>query len=164
LPAAGAYEIDPAASAVRFETRAVFGLLPVRGTFTVGHGRITVADPVEESSVHVVVETASFDSGNRKRDDHVRSSDYLDAARHPEIDFRSLRLERSGDEATLHGELTVRGVTRPVAVGLGPAEHEDGRMTATGTATVDRYAFGVTRARGMTGRRLRIALEVVAHR
>ena len=44
LPAAGAYEIDQAASTVRFDTRAMFGLLPVRGTFAIGHGRITVAD------------------------------------------------------------------------------------------------------------------------
>src|SRR5690606_20623370 len=116
VPAAGAYEIDQAASTVRFDTRAMFGLLPVRGTFTIGHGRITVADPAEESSVHVVMEAGSFESGNQQRDDHVKSSDYLDVARHPEICFRSWRLERSGADATLSGEVTVRGMTQPIAV------------------------------------------------
>ncbi len=164
LPAAGAYEIDQAASTVRFGTRAMFGLLPVRGTFTIGHGRITVADPAEESSVHVVMEAGSFESGNQQRDDHVKSTDYLDVARHPEIGFRSRRLERSGADATLHGELTVCGVTRPIAVTLGTVAHEGKRMTASGTTTIDRYAFGITKAKGMTGRHLEIILEVVAHR
>ncbi|WP_246144801.1 YceI family protein [Actinacidiphila oryziradicis] len=50
LPAAGTYEIDPAASTVSFVTRAMFGLLPVRGTFTIEHGRITVAELAEELS------------------------------------------------------------------------------------------------------------------
>ncbi|BCL25058.1 YceI family protein [Streptomyces tuirus] len=164
LPAAGAYEIDQAASTVRFDTRAMFGLLPVRGTFTIGHGRIAVADPAEESLVHVAIEAGSFESGNQQRDDHVRSSDYLDVARHPEIGFRSQRLERSGADATLCGELTVCGVTQPIAVTLDTVAHEGRRLTASGTTTIDRYAFGITKAKGMTGRHLKITLEVVAHR
>ncbi|MGQ4402772.1 YceI family protein [Streptomyces hayashii] len=164
LPAAGAYEIDQTASTVRFDTRAMFGVLPVRGTFAIGHGRITVAEPAEESLVHVVVEAGSFESGNQKRDDHVRSADFLDVARHPEIGFRSQRLERSGADATLYGELTVCGVTQPIAITLGTVAHEGNRMTASGTTSIDRYAFGITKAKGMTGRYLKIALEVVAHR
>ncbi|MDX3116572.1 YceI family protein [Streptomyces scabiei] len=164
LPAAGAYEIDQTASTVRFDTRAMFGLLPVRGTFAIGHGRITVAEPAEESLVHVVVEAGSFESGNQKRDDHVGSADFLDVARHPEIGFRSQRLERSGADATLYGELTVCGVTQPIAITLGTVAHEGNRMTASGTTSIDRYAFGITKAKGMTGRYLKIALEVVAHR
>ncbi|GAA4785310.1 YceI family protein [Streptomyces ziwulingensis] len=163
-PAAGAYEIDPAASTVRFDTRAMFGLLPVRGTFAIRQGRITVAEPAEASSVQVVMEAASFESGIEKRDRHVRSADFLDVARHPEIGFRSLRLDRSGAETVLHGELTVRGVTQPVAVTLGPVVQEGERLTASGTTTIDRYAFGLTGAKGMTGRHLKIALDVVAHR
>ncbi|MBQ0829876.1 YceI family protein [Streptomyces tagetis] len=163
-PAPGTYEIDQAASAIRFDTRALFGLLPVRGTFTIGQGRIIVADPAEESSVDVVVEAGSFASGKRQRDEHVRSADYLDVARHPGIGFRSLRLERSGEDATLHGELTVRGVTLPLAVTLGAVAQEGRRLTASGTATVDRYAFGITKAKGMTGRHLKITLDVVAYR
>ncbi|WP_030743804.1 YceI family protein [Streptomyces sp. NRRL F-5135] len=164
LPAAGAYEIDQAASTVRFDTRAMFGLLPVRGTFAIGHGWITVADPAEESLVQVAIEAGSFESGNQQRDDHVRSSDYLDVARHPEIGFRGQRVERSGADATLYGELTVCGVTQSIAVTLGTVAHEGKRMTASGTTTIDRYAFGITKAKGMTGRHLKITLEVVAHR
>ncbi|MGV9943031.1 YceI family protein [Streptomyces sp. NPDC003401] len=164
LPAAGTYEIDPSASTVRFDTRAMFGLLPVRGTFTIGHGRITVAESPQDSSVEVTMDAASFDTGNRQRDDHVRSPDFLDAARHSEITFRSRSVEGSAQDASLNGDLTVRGVTRPVSVRITSVTCEDGRITAGGTASVDRYAFGVTKAKGMTGRRLRITLDVVAGR
>ncbi|ANB10563.1 hypothetical protein SAM40697_6610 [Streptomyces ambofaciens] len=163
-PAAGAYEIDQAASTVRFNTRAMFGLLPVRGTFAIGHGRITVADPAEESLVHVAIEAGSFESGNQQRDDHVRSSDYLNVAQYPEIGFRSQRLERTGTDATLYGELTVCGVTQPIAVTLEKVTHDGKHMTASGTAMIDRYTFGITKAKGMTGRHLKITLGVVAHR
>ncbi|MEU1800269.1 YceI family protein [Streptomyces sp. NPDC019937] len=164
LPASGTYDIDPVASTVRFDTRAMFGLIPVHGTFTVDHGRIIVADPAEELLVHVVMRSGSFESGNQQRDDHVRSSDYLDVAQHPEISFRSQRLERSAADATLQGELTVCGVTRPVAVTLDSVAYAGKRITASGTTTIDRYAFGITKAKGMTGRHLKIALEVVADR
>ncbi|MEU1708127.1 YceI family protein [Streptomyces sp. NPDC005706] len=163
LPA-GTYEIDPVASTVRFGTRAMFGLLPVRGTFAVRRGRITVAGTPEESSVEVAIDAASFESGNQQRDDHVRSPDYLDVARHPEIAFRSESLERSGQGASLRGQLSVCGVTRPVRVTINTVAGEGKRITVNGTATVDRYAFGVTRAKGMTGRHLEITLEVVANR
>ena len=112
----------------------------------------------------VVMDAASFASGNQQRDDHVRSSDYLDVARHPEIVFRSRSLEGSAQDASLQGELTACGVTQPVLVTITSVACEGGRITATGTATMDRYAFGVTKAKGMTGRRLRITLEVVANR
>ena len=164
LPAPGTYEIDPVASTVRFDTRAMFGLLPVRGTFTISHGRITVAESPEEASVEVAMDAASFESGNQQRDDHVRSSDYLDVARHPEIVFRSQCLERSAKDASLLGELTACGVTQSVSVTITSVACEDRRITAHGTATMDRYAFGVTKAKGMTGRHLKITLEVVANR
>jgi polyisoprenoid-binding protein YceI len=164
LPAAGTYEIDPVASTVRFDTRAVFGLLPVRGTFAISHGWITIAESPEESSVDVAMDAASFESGNQQRDDHVRSSDYLDVARHPEITFRSQSLGRSAQDASLQGEMTACGVSQPVLVTINSVACEDRRITADATATIDRYAFGIAKAKGMTGRRLKITLEVVANR
>ncbi|MEU6761889.1 YceI family protein [Streptomyces sp. NPDC046853] len=159
----GTYEIDPAASTVRFGMRTVFGLFPVRGTFGIDRGRITVTDAVEDSSVDVTIRTDTFDSGLRRRDRHVVSADYLDAASHPEIVFRSRGVTRSAEgTAELAGELTVRGVTRPVAVTVGAVVPDGRRLTVEGTATVDRYAFGVTTAKGMTGRRLKLRLTVEA--
>ncbi|MWA08946.1 YceI family protein [Streptomyces sp. BA2] len=163
VPESGTYEIDAAASTVRFRTRTVFGLFPVRGTFGISRGRITVADPVEESSVDVTVRTDSFDSGLQRRDRHIASADYLDAAKHPEIEFRGRGVTESAtDTAVLQGELTVRGVTRPLAVSVGSVVLNGRRVTVEGTAIVDRYAFGVTTAKGMTGRRMKIRLAVEA--
>ncbi|MCC4313995.1 YceI family protein [Streptomyces malaysiensis] len=162
-PAAGSYEIDPAASTVRFETRA-FGLLPVHGTFAIGQGRITVAETPEESSVDVELDAASFASGIQRRDDHVRSSDFLDVERHPTIHFRCRGLERTAQGDVLQGELTVCEVTRPVVVTIGSVVAEGKRITANGTASIDRYAFGVSKSKGMVGRRLKITLDIVAGR
>ncbi|MEU2469437.1 YceI family protein [Streptomyces sp. NPDC012486] len=162
VPAPGTYEIEPAASMIRFETRALFGLLPVRGTFTIEHGRITVSEAAEEPTVDVVIQAASFESGNQQRDDHVRSADYLDAATHPEITFCSPRLESSVMGAVLDGRLTVQGNTGKVAVALESVAFDGQRITARGIATIDRYAFGVTKAKGMTGRYLKIVTDVTA--
>ncbi|MGW6057090.1 YceI family protein [Streptomyces sp. NPDC055189] len=165
VPESGTYEIDPAASTVRFRTRTVFGLFPVRGTFGIGRGQITVTDAVEDSSVDVTIRADTFDSGLGRRDRHVVSADYLDAAGYPEIEFRSRRVaETARGTAELPGELTVRGVTQPVSVTVGAVVPDGRRLIVEGTATVDRYAFGVTTAKGMTGRRLklRLAIEAVA--
>ncbi|MFE1928995.1 YceI family protein [Streptomyces sp. NPDC059474] len=163
LPAAGTYVIDPAASTVRFATRAL-GLLPVHGTFGISQGRITIAETPEASSVDVEMNAASFASGVQRRDDHVRSSDFLDVERHPTIQFRGQSLDQSAQGASLRGELTVCGVTKPVVVAIGSMVGEGKRITANGTATIDRYAFGVSKAKGMAARRLKITLDIVAGR
>ncbi|MER5768606.1 YceI family protein [Streptomyces sp. NPDC001985] len=161
VPVPGTYEIDTAASSLRFETRA-FWLLPVVGTLTIGHGSITVSESVEESSVDVVIPSGSFDSANAKRDEHVKSAEYLDTAAYPEMTFRGRSLDRSGGGGTLRGQLTVHGVTRPVAIAVDSVSFADGRLTARGTTTVDRYAFGVTRSKGFTSRHLTISVTISA--
>lgn len=160
--APGVYRVDPAATTVRFTTRAVFGLLPVRGSFTIDHGRILIAEDVGGSTVDVVIRAASFESGNPQRDEHVRSPDYLGAAAHPEIVFHGQDVSRSPEGAGVRGSLTVRGVTRPSVLKLGPVVTDGRCLRVRATTGVDRYAFGLTRAKGMTGRHLAITLEVVA--
>ncbi|MEU4834894.1 YceI family protein [Streptosporangium sp. NPDC023615] len=158
----GVYRIDPGATTVRFTTRAVFGLLPVRGSFAVDHGRILIAENIEESTVDAVIRAAGFESGNRQRDEHVRSSDYLGAAEYPEIVFRSQEVRRSAEGDGVRGALTVRGVTRPTVLALGPVTVDDRCLRARATTRIDRYAFGLTRAKGMTGRYLDITLDITA--
>ncbi|MFF7728480.1 YceI family protein [Streptomyces sp. NPDC008001] len=163
-PLPGVYRIDPEASRIRFRIRSFFGLFPVKGTFSVGQGRITVAEPESASTAEAVIPVDSFASGNAQRDRHIRSADYLDSALHPEIRFHGGGVRRADGEVTLHGKLTVRGVTRPAVLTLGEVVADGPRLSVRATAIVDRYAFGVTNAKGMTGRRLRIALDVVAVR
>ncbi|GGX84555.1 YceI family protein [Streptomyces hiroshimensis] len=173
-PSPGVYRIDPEASRIRFRMRALFGLFPIKGTLSVAHGRIAVGEPESASTVEAVIPVDSFSSGHAQRDRHVRSADYLDSALHPEIRFHGGDVRRADGtggaggakgadgEVTVHGELTVRGVTRPVVLTLDRVVADGPRLAVQATAVVDRYAFGVTHAKGMTGRRLRIALDVVA--
>ncbi|MCF3103975.1 YceI family protein [Streptomyces roseoverticillatus] len=163
-PLPGVYRIDPEASRIRFRMRALFGLFPIKGSFSVAHGRIAVAETESASTVEAVIPVDSFASGHAQRDRHVRSADYLDSALHPEIRFQGGDVRRAGGEVTVHGELTVRGVTRPAVLTLEEVIADGSRLSVRATAVVDRYAFGVTHAKGMTGRRLRIALDVVAVR
>lgn len=161
---AGEYEIDPRNSTITFTTRHLFGLHGVQGRFEAPRGRIVVGDPAERSEADVVVAAASFETGTPKRDDHVRSADYLHAERHPEIRFRGLRAERSAAGWVMHGELTVRGVTQPLSVAVEPTGAQGRRVRARATATIDRYAFGLVKGKGMAGRRVTLEIDVTATR
>ncbi|GAB2787244.1 YceI family protein [Streptomyces daliensis] len=176
-PEPGVYRLDAERSSVRFATRAVFGLTPVRGSFDIESGHITVPGNVAETSVVAVISARSFRSGLAKRDHHVRSADYLDATAYPSITFRSTGLDREADggsgvnggsgeddAVTLHGNLTVRDVTAPVELRVASVATDGARLLAHASAVVDRYAFGVTKAKGMTGRRLTLTLDIVAGR
>ncbi|MFF2503734.1 YceI family protein [Streptomyces sp. NPDC058067] len=164
VPESGTYEIDPVASSVNFRTRSVFGLIPVRGSFRIARGRIDVAGPAVKSTVEVRIGAGTFDSGVRRRDEHVRSGDFLDVATHPEIAFVGEGVEVGPGGTVLKGELTVRGVTGPVDVTVDSVAVDGPRLTVLGRAVVDRYAFGVTAAKGMAGRRLTVRLDVRATR
>ncbi|MEU9831583.1 YceI family protein [Streptosporangium sp. NPDC048047] len=161
-PAPGVYRIDPEATEIRFATRHIFGLLPVTGSFALDHGELRIAEPATDSTVDAVVRAGSFASGIAARDHKVRSDVYLDAAAHPEIVYHGLRVEPSSDGARVHGTLTVRGVTRPTVLTLTSLVVEDGVLRARAETTVDRYAFGLTREKGMTGRHFRLFLAVTA--
>ena len=152
LPKPGTYVIEPASSTIEFTTRAMFGLAGVKGTFALTSGEITIADPVSESSATATVSAASFDTGNARRDDHVRSEDFLHQEAHPEISFRSTGLSQEGDTWVLSGDLTVRSETAPVQLAVQDIA-EDGRtLTVRAVTTVDRYAHGISKLKGMTAR------------
>lgn len=161
---AGVYIIDPAESTIAFRTRAMFGLLGVKGTFPVEGGTVTVAEPPERSTVEVRISAAGFSTGNGPRDEHVRSADYLDAERCPHLLFHGERFEPRDPEGLLHGTLTVRGTTRPLVLDVSRIDLGGGELTARATATVDRFEFGIRTARGMTGRNQHLTVDVVARR
>jgi polyisoprenoid-binding protein YceI len=97
IPAAGTYQLDPAASTVTFATRHIFGLAPVKGTFRLISGQITIADPVTSSTASAVIDAASFATGNPQRDKDVKSARLLHVRDHPQITFQSTELVRDGD-------------------------------------------------------------------
>ncbi len=161
VPAAGTYRIEPGESTLSFATRHLFGLAPVRGTFALRDGVVHVASPVETSAVRATIAADSVDTGLAARDNTVRSGQFLDVARHPDITFTADGVARDGGWV-LRGTLTVRGGAEPLDVRIDEVRVLDDRLLVRASAEVDRYAWGVTATKGMTGRRLRFSLSLSA--
>ncbi len=155
-PQLGRYQIDPGGSSVRFRTRHLFGLAPVRGSFAIRGGTVDVSEPLTSSRVHAEIESASFHTRNPVRDANVRSAGFLAADEHPVLAFSSTGLAGQ----VLTGTLTVRGVTRPVSVLAEVTDVTTRAFTARATVRIDRYDFGVTASRGLAGRYLNVTMEV----
>src|SRR5262245_29280200 len=113
-PAPGTYALDTTHSYVSFTARHLM-VTKVRGRFPVTAGQLVVAADPAASSVEATIDIAAVESGDPKRDEHLRSSDFFDTENHQYATFRSTRLDDHKDgEFTLYGELTIRDVTRPV--------------------------------------------------
>lgn len=142
--------IDPDHSVAAFAIRHM-GIAMVRGMFHKLSGCIYFdADNVARSTVEAEIEVKSLSTGVRKRDEHVLSNEMLDAEKYPTIVFRSTRVVPWGPgRATVHGDLTIHGVTRPVtleAEHFGPVKSPWGGEVSVGftaTATLNRGDFGV---------------------
>jgi polyisoprenoid-binding protein YceI len=111
---ADTYEVDPAHSTVQFSAKHLL-ISTVSGKFKEFSGTI-VYDPqdVTKSSVTGTIKTASLDTGVADRDNHLRSADFFDVEKFPDITFKSTKIEKSGDGATVTGDLTIKGVTKQV--------------------------------------------------
>jgi polyisoprenoid-binding protein YceI len=92
----------------------------VRGTFGRWQGTLDfdAADPTR-SELDVRIDAASIDTREPKRDAHLRSADFFDAEKFPELRFVSTSIERAGDGYRVHGALTIHGVTKPVTLEAG---------------------------------------------
>src|SRR5262245_12062697 len=107
--AADTYDIDPAHTAVQFSVRHMM-ISNVRGEFTKVAGKATgdTAHPTE-ATVEATIEASSIDTRNEKRDEHLKSPDFLDVAKFPTITFKSTKVEKAGDGWKLTGDLTLHG-------------------------------------------------------
>jgi polyisoprenoid-binding protein YceI len=147
-PSVGTWVIDRAHSDLKIIARHLM-VTKVRGTFDNLSGTIVVAEDPTQSTVEVVAKAATVTTGTADRDNHLRSPDFLDAENHPEIVFKSTKLTPKNDRWILSGDLTVRGVTRPVTFALtfdGEAVDPFGNTKAAFTAVgeVDREQWGLT--------------------
>ncbi|HVW42667.1 MAG TPA: YceI family protein [Amycolatopsis sp.] len=146
----GTYEIDPVHSRIGFVARHAM-VTKVRGSFNefTGTAHIDGENPAA-SSVQVAIKAASIDTRNADRDGHLRSNDFLAMDEHPEITFSSTEIKQTGEaEFDVTGDLTVRGVTRPVTVPFtyeGTAQDPFGntRIGLEGSVVINRKDFGVT--------------------
>ncbi|WP_340377787.1 YceI family protein [Streptomyces sp. SS7] len=176
LPPPGPWRVDPAHSTVGAVARHL-GLSSVRGRFTDFSAAIEIApDDATKSRVEAVIRADSIDTGNGTRDTHLRSADFLDVEEHPEITYRSTGLTVAGpDRWTVHGDLSLRGVVRPVDLdlaylGTGADPWGGTRAAFRATAALHREDFAmnynqVVRAGiAAIGTTLRVELEVQAVR
>ncbi len=143
----GTWTIDPVHSEVGFFVRHMM-VSKVRGKFTSFSGQVTTAENVLESKVSATVDLTSIDTGNADRDNHIRSADFFDADANKEMTFTSTAVRADGSDYQLVGDLTLKGVTKPVTFqlelgGFGPDAFGGTRAGFTATATINRSDFGV---------------------
>ncbi|HYN93679.1 MAG TPA: YceI family protein [Pilimelia sp.] len=149
IPTAGTFALDPAHTRVGFVARHLM-VSKARGAFTAVRGDIVVGEDPAQSSVSAEIDAASIDTGVADRDAHLRSPDFLDVERYPALTFRSTGLlTGGGNEFTLVGELTIRGVSRPVELavefeGLARSPWGQEVIGFTATTEIDREDFGMT--------------------
>jgi polyisoprenoid-binding protein YceI len=145
----GAYTIDPAHSQIGFVARHAM-VTKVRGAFDDFDGTAVfdAAHP-EAAKVTVNIRANSINTRNQQRDEHLRGNDFLAMDEHPEITFVSTGLELTGEDTfELTGELTVRGVTKPVTIpftfeGAATDPFGNERLGFAGAVTINRRDYGV---------------------
>ena len=145
---ADTYDFDTMHTQIGFSVKHLV-ISTVRGNFRDFTGSI-VHDPADlsKSSVTVNIKTASIDTGVQKRDDHLRSPDFFDTAKFPDLTFTSHRVSKQGEGYVAHGTLTMRGVSKEVALPFtlaGPIKGMMGeqRIAAEGIITINRRDWGL---------------------
>jgi polyisoprenoid-binding protein YceI len=114
----GTWDIDVSHSSANFSARHLM-VSKVRGRFASFTGNITIADDPFASSVNVTLDASSIDTQDEKRDEHLKSADFLDVDNYPTLTFASTAVRSVGDEDyELDGDITIRGNTRPVTLKL----------------------------------------------
>ena len=140
----GTWQIDPVHSSLEFQVRNM-GLVTVKGFFADFEGSLEV-DEDGQARAAGTVKVASVHTRSEKRDEHLRAPDFFDVEQYPEIAFRVTAVEPDGDALKVQGELTIKGITRPVELraevtGSGPDPWGGERVGVAAYGEVDRRDF-----------------------
>jgi polyisoprenoid-binding protein YceI len=139
----GVWQLDAAASTVALRHKTMWGLVTVKGAFGVVGGQGEVR-PDGSATGTLTLDAATLDTKNKKRDEHLRSADFFDAASHPEITFAVRSAEvRTGDTVGVSGQLSVRGISRPQSLTARLVGADADALTLDTEFTVDRAEFGL---------------------
>ncbi|MRG58457.1 polyisoprenoid-binding protein [Agromyces sp. CFH 90414] len=144
----GTWTIDPSHSEVGFQIRHLM-ISKVKGKFERFTATFTTAENPLESSVTASAEVASVNTNEPNRDGHLRTGDFFDAETYPTIDFVSTGVRVEGGDFKVDGDLTIRGITRPVTFdfefgGFGGDPYGNYKGGATAKAEINREDFGLT--------------------
>ncbi len=173
LAAPTTWNVDASHSQVGFAVRHLV-ISNVRGEFKTYQGKISLddADPAR-SSVEATIDVNSIDTKVADRDAHLKSADFFDVANHPNMTFKSTKVARAGkDRLKVTGDLTLRGVTKPVVLDVTTTPEVKGmggevRRGFAATTKISRKAYGLTwnkvvEAGPAVGDEVTIALELEA--
>ena len=169
----GTWMVDPVHSKLGFAVKHM-GVSTVRGEFREFEGTIEVGEDLESSRAYGIVRTASVNTNQKQRDEHLRSADFFDAEAHPELRFESKRFEALDEETVrIVGELTLNGVTRELELeaevlgtGLGASDEERIGLEATGQLSRRDYGMRFNAALGsgnaVVADKVKLELDIAA--
>ena len=170
IPAAGTYQLDAAHKRVGFVVKHLM-VSKVRGNFSEADATITIAEDPLQSTVVATITTASVQTGNVDRDNHLRTGDFFEAEKYPQITFRSTGIKsHAGAEFVLDGELTIKDVTKPVELvvefeGATTSPYGQAVFGFSATTEIDREDWGLTYNMAlesggvMIGKKVKIEIE-----
>jgi polyisoprenoid-binding protein YceI len=144
---AGTWAIDPVHSEVSFTVRHMM-VSKVRGRFDTFEGTIVTAEDPLNSVVTASVDLSSINTGQEQRDAHIRSADFFEVEKHTHMTFVSTGIRPDGGDFLLDGDLTLKGVTKPVTFklefsGIGPDAYGGTRAGFSATTEINRTDYGV---------------------
>ena len=166
--AADSYTVDPFHTFPHFTINHL-GFSTMHGRFDKSSGKIMLDRAAKNGSVEIAIETASVSTGYVKRDEHLRSPDFFNAAEFPNITFKSTAMHFKGDvPASVDGNLTMSGVTKPVTLtidefncGTNPMNKKD-ECGAAANAQIKRSDFGVKYGLPLVGDDVKLVFEIEA--
>jgi polyisoprenoid-binding protein YceI len=157
----GHWTLDPGRSSATLQSKSVWGLVPVKGTFRTIEGAGTIS-PAGEITGSIALGAESLDTKNRKRDIHLRSADFFHSEKFPQITFGVEKVVPDGEGVTVSGTLTVRDRSRQISFPATVEAAGDGDLALDATVAVDRSEFGLTwNQMGMASMKNTIAIHAV---
>jgi polyisoprenoid-binding protein YceI len=173
IPLSGTYDIDKAHTVVEFVARHLM-ISKVRGRFTSFEGSFTIGDDPTNTTLDVTIDAASISTSEDQRDGHLKSADFLEVDKYPQIAYKSTSVDIHPDgKGTVHGELTLHGITKPVDLalefeGASAAFNDTYRVGFTASTEINREDFSLTWNQALegggvlVGKSVKIELDVQA--
>lgn len=164
------YSVDPAHTYAHFTINHL-GFSTMHGRFNKSSGKVTLDRTAKSGTVEIAIESGSVDTGFAKRDEHLKSPDFFNAAEFPSITYKASKINFKGDApASVEGELTMLGVTRPVTLtvtefkcGANPMSKKE-ECGAGAVAQIKRSEFGMKAFLPAVGDDIKLEFEIEAYK